>query len=97
MTSRMLPRMEPTSDALTTSCSPSRSAKKAMISSGALPKVTLRKPPIPGPERIASCSVAWPMRAAVGITPSAEQTKITVASACASSRAMAMGMKGTRR
>ena len=65
--------------------------------SGALPKVTLRKPPMPGPERIASCSVAWPISAAVGITPSAEQTKITVASACASSRAIAIGMKGTRR
>ena len=34
MTSRMLPRIEPTSDALTTSCRPSRSAKKAMIELG---------------------------------------------------------------
>ena len=58
--------------------------------SGALPNVTLRKPPMPGPERIASCSVACPISAAVGITPSAEQTKITLASACASSSAMAM-------
>ena len=41
--------IEPTIEALTTSCSPSLSAKKAMISSGALPKVTLRKPPMPGP------------------------------------------------
>ena len=65
--------------------------------SGALPKVTLRKPPMPGPERIASCSVAWPISAAVGITPSAEQTKITVASACASSSAIAIGMNGTSR
>ena len=51
ITSRTLPRIEPISDALTTSCRPSRSAKKAMISSGALPNVTLRKPPMPGPER----------------------------------------------
>ena len=49
ITSRTLPRIEPTSEALTTSCSPSRSAKKAMISSGALPNVTFRKPPMPGP------------------------------------------------
>ena len=97
MTSRMLPRIEPTSEALTTSWRPSCSAKRAMMISGALPKVTLRKPPMPGPERIASCSVAWPISAAVGITPSAEQTKITVASACASSRAIAIGMNGTRR
>ena len=40
--------------------SPSLRAKKAMISSGALPNVTLRKPPMPGPERAASSSVALP-------------------------------------
>ena len=85
MTSRMLPRIEPTSEALTTSCSPSWSAKKAMISSGALPNVTLRKPPMPGPERAASSSVARPISAAVGITPSAEAAKISGASAWASS------------
>ena len=97
MTSRMLPRIEPISDALTTSCSPSRSAKKAMISSGALPKVTLRKPPMPGPERAASSSVARPISAAVGMTPSADATKITVAAAWASSSAIAIGMNGTSR
>ena len=47
-----------------------------MISSGALPNVTFRKPPMPGPERAASSSVARPISAAVGITPSAEVTKI---------------------
>ena len=97
MTSRMLPRIEPISDALTTSCSPSLRAKKAMMSSGALPKVTLRKPPMPGPERAASSSVARPISAAVGITPSAEVTKMIVADACASSSAMAIGMNGTSR
>ena len=97
MTSRMLPRIEPTSEALTTSWSPSCRANRAMMISGALPKVTLRKPPMPGPERIASCSVACPISAAVGITPSAEQTKITLAEAWASSSAMAIGMNGTRR
>ena len=44
-----------------------------MISSGALPKVTLSRPPMPGPERLASSSVALPISAAVGITPSAER------------------------
>ena len=76
MTSRMLPRIEPISDALTTSCSPSLSAKNAMISSGALPNVTFRKPPMPGPERAASSSVARPISAAVGITPSADAMKM---------------------
>ncbi len=97
ITSRMLPRMEPISEALTTSCSPSLSAKKAMMSSGALPNVTLRNPPMPGPERAASSSVARPISAAVGMTPAAEVRKITVADACISSRTIAIGMKGTSR
>ena len=97
MTSRMLPRIEPISEALTTSCRPSLRAKKAMMSSGALPKVTLRKPPMPGPERAASSSVARPIRAAVGITPSAEVTKISVALACANSSTIATTMNGTSR
>ena len=42
-----------------------------MISSGALPKVTFSRPPIPGPERAASSSVARPISAAVGMIPSA--------------------------
>ena len=97
MTSRMLPRIEPISDALTTSCRPSLSAKNAMISSGALPKVTLRKPPIPGPERAASSSVARPISAAVGITPIADVMKMMLALACASSSTIAIGMNGTSR
>ena len=67
--------IEPTIEALTTSCSPWPSAKRAMISSGALPKVTLSRPPIPGPERAASSSVARPISAAVGMIPSAEAAK----------------------
>ena len=68
-----------------------------MISSGALPNVTLRKPPMPGPERAASWSVALPMSAAVGMTPSAEAAKMIVASACVSSSTIAIGMNGTSR
>ena len=78
--------IEPTIEALTTSCSPAPSAKRAMMSSGALPKVTFSRPPIPGPERTASSSVARPMSAAVGMTPSAEAKKVTTAPACASSK-----------
>src|SRR5690349_9064720 len=95
ITSRTLPRMEPTRDALTTSCSPSLRAKKAMMSSGALPNVTLRKPPMPGPERAASSSVARPMSAAVGTTPRADVVKTSAAEACVSSSTTAIGMNGT--
>ena len=95
-TSRMLPMIEPTIDAFTTSCSPSLSAKKAMISSGALPKVTFRKPPMPGPVLAAMCSVASPITAAVGITPSAAAPKISTGAACASSSTTATGMKTPR-
>ena len=73
--------IEPTIEALTTSCRPSASANRAMISSGALPKVTLSRPPIPGPERAASSSVARPISAAVGMIPSAATTKISPADA----------------
>src|SRR4051812_17525293 len=96
-TSRMLPRIEPISDALTTSCSPAPRANRAMMSSGALPKVTLSRPPMPGPLRAASSSVARPISAAVGMTPSAEVAKISVGLACATSSTTAIGMNGTRR
>ena len=68
-----------------------------MISSGALPNVTFRKPPMPGPERAASSSVARPISAAVGITPSADVMKISDADACESSSTIAIGMNGTSR
>ena len=74
--------IEPTIEALTTSWSPSFRAKKAMISSGALPKVTFSRPPMPGPVLAAMCSVASPITAAVGITPSAAAAKISTGAAC---------------
>jgi hypothetical protein len=80
-TNKMLPRTEPMIDALTTSCSPSSRAKIAMRSSGKLPNVTLSRPPMPGPARSASSSVALPMSAAVGITPRADTAKITAGAA----------------
>ncbi len=96
ITSRMFPRIEPTSDALTTSWSPSPSANRAMISSGALPNVTFSSPPIPGPLRAASSSVARPISAAVGMTPSADEKNTSAASASANRSATAIGMNGTR-
>ena len=52
------------------------------MSSGALPKVTLSRPPMPGPERAASSSVARPISAAVGMTPSAEVEEDHAGLAC---------------
>ena len=88
--------IEPTIEALTTSWSPSLRAKKAMISSGALPNVTFSRPPRPGPVLAARCSVDSPISAAVGITPSAAARKISVGEACASSSPTATGMKMPR-
>src|SRR3954470_23258229 len=45
-----------------------------MISSAALPKVALRKPPIVGPDRLASSSVASPINPAAGISEIAAAT-----------------------
>ena len=93
----MLPRIEPISDALTTSCNPWPSANSAMISSGALPKVTFIRPPIPGPDREASSSVALPISAAVGMIPSAEVKNTSSSLAFATSSTIAIAMNGTSR
>ena len=97
MTSRTLPRIEPMIEALTTSCSPLPRANRAMISSGALPKVTLSRPPITLPERSATSSVARPIRAAVGISATAETKKITVAGALTRSAITAARIRGESR
>ena len=96
ITSRMLPRIEPTSEALTTSCSPSLSAKKAMISSGALPKVTFRKPPMPGPgARRQLLGRAAHQRGGRDHARAPRRRRSTEALACTSSSAIAIGMNGT--
>ena len=77
-TSSRLPTTDPVSDPRTTSVRPSWIAISAMISSGALPKVALRKPPIPGPVCSAACSVASPISHASGISAAAERTKSAV-------------------
>ena len=93
----MLPTIDPIRVALTSSWRPWPSANRAMISSGALPKVTLRRPPIRGPDREASSSVARPISAAVGMIPSAEATNTSASLAPPRSSAIASGMKGARR
>ena len=97
ITSKMLPKIDPTTDAFTTSCNPAPSANNAMINSGAFPNVTFSNPPMPGPERAASSSVARPMSAAVGMTPSADAAKIGTGSAWTSSSRIATGISGTSR
>ena len=96
ITSRMLPMIEPTIEAFTTSWRPSSSAKNAMISSGALPNVTFSRPPMPGPVLAAIASVASPITAAQGITARAAALNTTTGDACASSSATAAGMKMPR-
>ena len=70
-TSRMLETTLPVIDPRTTSGSPSLTANSAMISSGAFPKLALRKPPIPGPVCSPACSVASPISHASGTSDSA--------------------------
>ena len=50
-------------------------AKSATISSGAFPKLALRKPPIPGPVCSAACSVASPISHASGMSEHAARMK----------------------
>src|SRR5258705_5241309 len=70
-TSSRLPTMLPVIEALTSSTWPLRSATTAMMSSAALPKVALRNPPQPGPDRRASCSVPRPISPASGTSAAA--------------------------
>src|SRR5438034_1183415 len=65
-TRRTFPMIEPVREALTTSVRPLDRAKIAMISSVALPKVALRRPPTPGPACLPSSSVARPRNQASG-------------------------------
>jgi hypothetical protein len=66
-----------------------------MMISGALPNVTFSRPPMPGPARAASSSVARPISPAGGITPTAEVKNTAAAGAWISSSTMASGMNGT--
>ena len=68
-----------------------------MISSGALPKVTFTSPPIPGPERAASSSVAWLISAATGTIASAEVENTSAGETSARSSTPATGTKAPKR
>src|SRR2546430_470708 len=88
MSSR-LPRIDPASDAFTRSTRPARSATIATISSAALPQVALSKPPVAGPHRAASASVAPPISVASGTT--ARPAAMNTPNGGASSQASAPG------
>ncbi len=63
----MFETTEPVSEPRTTFGRLSATASRAMISSGALPKLAFRNPPTPGPVCSAACSVASPISQASGI------------------------------
>ena len=90
-TSSRLPMMLPVSDALTISTWCARSATTAMISSAALPKVALRKPPSVGPDRLASSSVASPINPAAGMSEMAAARTATARCRRVSARNQLMG------
>ena len=66
----------PVREAFTTAVCPARSATRAMMSSAALPKVALRKPPTPAPSRWARDSVAAPIQWANGTMARAARKKV---------------------
>jgi hypothetical protein len=68
----------PASEPRTTSGSAALTAKRAMISSGALPKLAFRKPPIPGPVCSPAWSVASPINHASGTSAAAAATNRAV-------------------
>src|SRR5438270_2462369 len=68
-TSSVLPAMLPVIEALTRMKRPCRSASRVMISSAALPKVALSRPPHWAPRCSATWPVAWPMSPASGTSP----------------------------
>ena len=68
----------PASEPRTTSGSAALTAKRAMISSGAFPKLAFRKPPIPGPVCSPACSVASPISHASGMSEAAAATNSVV-------------------
>src|SRR5262245_35117315 len=72
---------------------PARRATTAIMSSGALPKVAFRRPPIASPVRAARCSVAWTRSAAMGMMLRAAAKKTSGGDACFAS---STNVTGTR-
>src|SRR5215218_8013979 len=85
-TSRMFETTDPVIDPRTTSGSPSRTASRAMISSGALPKLAFRNPPTPAPVCSAACSVDSPISHASGMSAAAATTNSRTSSASVAKR-----------
>jgi len=77
-TSSKLPRMEPVREAKTSWICPARMAERVMISSAALPKVALRRPPMRGPVFSAKTSVASPSSLARGMMAKADAAKTMI-------------------
>src|SRR6266446_6663270 len=74
-TSKRLETTLPASEPRTTCGRPPATAIRAMISSGALPKLAFSKPPTPAPVCSAACSVASPISHASGMSAAAASTK----------------------
>ena len=91
ITRSTLMMIEPTSDALARSTYPLLIATMATMSSVAFPKVASRKADRPGPERMASSSVARPISRARGIKALAAPMKIIHDGASTILPKMAMG------
>ena len=90
-----LPRMDPTSAALTTFTRPARSAKMHTNSSGRLPSADCRMPVAPGPRRLPSCSVASPTIIASDASAPAVITKVSTTFACSWCRTPASTVAAT--
>src|SRR5438876_5834741 len=96
-TRRTFPMIEPVREALTTSVRPLDRAKIAMISSVALPKVALRRPPTPGPACLPSSSVASPRNQASGTIAIPAAANTIAAGPNITSRIQLRGTKRPRR
>ncbi len=79
--------------ALTSAILPAVIATIVMISSAALPRLALSRPPICGPVFSASASVASPNSPAMGMIASADAAKMTRSPQCRNSAATATGKK----
>src|SRR5207237_5248466 len=89
--SRLLPMIEPVIVAFTTPMLPERRTNSARMNSAALPKVTLSSPPMAGPARSATCSVARRIQAPSGMMAAAAAANTHIGGACSSASASDSG------
>src|SRR5262245_988019 len=89
--SRLLPMIDPVMVALTTAPLPDRSTNSARMNSAALPKVTFSRPPMAGPARSATCSVARRIHPLNGMMAAAAVANTHSGAACISARASDSG------